>query len=456
MRVQVQRLEALTGLRFVAAAAVVAVHIDGLKLSRPFGLRQEFVGELPLGGVAVTFFFVLSGFILAHVYPVIESPAAAGRFLLARVARLWPAHLAGLALAALLDGRLFWQPAEPTFDALASLGLHLAMLQSWVPARGMIYQYNVPSWSISTEFTFYLLFIPLARNWERSWRWKLALALATPLGLVAAVNYLDWPATVPPGRASYEIALYFNPLFRVWQFALGMAAAVVWRRPGLVQGRPRPRGPVRGRGAGAVRRHHLVRRRHFPRRGGHKLARPAGAVLPVLQRRAGRAAVRGPDPRGGRGAGAAGAPRRHPPGGVPRRDQLRRLRPALGAPDLLRRAPPGVRHRAGLAGVRGLPGPASGRGVVAVRVRGAARAAVPRGAVARARPTPPPEPPRRRRPPRRHASPRGAGRAARRAGRLPLRQPRSDRAADKVCPPPPRAGCASATTTCCTGRRRTG
>lgn len=232
MRVQVQRLEALTGLRFVAAAAVVFYHLDGFKLNALFGLPPAYVGDFSLGYSGVTFFFVLSGFILAYVYPTLESPAAAGRFLLARFARLWPAHLFGLAVAMALEAKLFWQLPEASFDPLGSLLLHLAMLQSWVPAYHMGFQYNVPSWSVSAEFTFYLLFVPLVRNWGRTWWWKLPLTFALPVGVIAAANAFDWPYVTPPGHASYEFALYFHPLLRVWQFALGMATALLWQRYG--------------------------------------------------------------------------------------------------------------------------------------------------------------------------------------------------------------------------------
>ena len=73
-------LKALDGLRGLAAIAVALFH-----------WLLSFAGFL-----AVDFFLVLSGFILAHRYPYSDSPVSSGRFVLSRLARLYPMHLFGL------------------------------------------------------------------------------------------------------------------------------------------------------------------------------------------------------------------------------------------------------------------------------------------------------------------------------------------------------------------------
>lgn len=77
------RLGALTGLRFIAASLIVIEH------SATFGL------QLPRFGYdhGVSFFFVLSGFILSYVHPKIEGRREAVMFILYRIARIWPAHV---------------------------------------------------------------------------------------------------------------------------------------------------------------------------------------------------------------------------------------------------------------------------------------------------------------------------------------------------------------------------
>ena len=79
------KLDQLTSLRFFAAVMVVICHSAGL-----FG----FVGGPELDGLrtGVSFFFVLSGFILAYVYPKLDTIPELLHFLRARFARIWPAH----------------------------------------------------------------------------------------------------------------------------------------------------------------------------------------------------------------------------------------------------------------------------------------------------------------------------------------------------------------------------
>ncbi|MBC3842162.1 acyltransferase [Streptacidiphilus sp. 4-A2] len=137
-----EALTSLTGLRFWAALLVVAYH-----LSREYH-RLPLVSPLVwYGRDGVTFFFVLSGFVLAWSG---AGPAVPDRvFYWRRFARIWPLHLltTGLALAvtALLGAAL------PLAAALWSLPL----LQAWAPAE--VYGGNPAAWSLSAEAWFYLL-----------------------------------------------------------------------------------------------------------------------------------------------------------------------------------------------------------------------------------------------------------------------------------------------------------
>ncbi len=62
-----QKLDTLTGLRFFAAIAILIHHLRG------FGLPKEVLEGWALDN-GVAFFFVLSGFILAYVYPSLDTP----------------------------------------------------------------------------------------------------------------------------------------------------------------------------------------------------------------------------------------------------------------------------------------------------------------------------------------------------------------------------------------------
>ena len=143
----VAKLDALTGLRFVAAFAVFLHHAN---------FRFKVVDyHGPMGAQAVSFFFVLSGFILTYVYHDRLKPENVRKFLFTRWARIWPLHATcfliyyALAPNESIFGE-FWDPVRKLS--------HLLLLQSWVPLQRWVLSHNGVAWSISTEMFFYLMF----------------------------------------------------------------------------------------------------------------------------------------------------------------------------------------------------------------------------------------------------------------------------------------------------------
>jgi len=90
-------IPALTSLRFFAALVVVLNHYDARQALLPFAIFDR-------GYEAVTFFFVLSGFILTYVHctgPDLRQLNISSRvFMVARAARILPAYYLALGLAA--------------------------------------------------------------------------------------------------------------------------------------------------------------------------------------------------------------------------------------------------------------------------------------------------------------------------------------------------------------------
>jgi len=211
------RLDALTALRFVAAALIVAEHSAG-NFGFPDDLGSPFVLDQ-----AVSFFFILSGFILTYVYPTLPAPAVP-RFLRARVARVWPGHVTALLLLLVVAGA---RAGRGDGHGIGITLANLLLVQSWIPLKASFFSYNTVSWSISTELGFYLLFPLLIRNWERSWRWKLPGAFLLVAGLVTLINVTHLPAS--SGLRETGL-LYVNPLGRLFEFTLGMAAALTYGR----------------------------------------------------------------------------------------------------------------------------------------------------------------------------------------------------------------------------------
>ena len=108
------KLNALTGRRFVAASMIVLHHSRRLHIPLP---------ELAFDH-GVSFFFVLSGFILSYAYPRLESRSAVFRFLAARIGRIWPAHATALLLAIVL----LHLPLDRTFVA------KVLLVHGWIPS----------------------------------------------------------------------------------------------------------------------------------------------------------------------------------------------------------------------------------------------------------------------------------------------------------------------------------
>jgi peptidoglycan/LPS O-acetylase OafA/YrhL len=202
-------LPALTGLRFVAAMMIVWLHAHQI-----FGLPNP--GHLAQG---VSFFFVLSGFILTHVYPRLAGAAAVKRFFIARIARIWPAHLATLALFMMVEGG----PINGFFLA------NLLLVQSWIPVANSYFSYNGISWSISTEVFFYLMFPLMIASFGKRWLfWLLASAIVS-IGFFAMANNGAFPLE-SGDHVSITGLIYINPAVRLFEFVLGMCCCLFWKR----------------------------------------------------------------------------------------------------------------------------------------------------------------------------------------------------------------------------------
>src|SRR5262245_23436357 len=211
------RLHALTSLRFVAAAMIVVGHTGAA-----FGLRGDIgQNEHFCCHQAVSFFFVLSGFILAHVYPELRTAADRGRFVLARFARLWPTHIACTLILFVLVGWPEWTGPN-LFIALTQL----TMVHAWLPVQGLNASWNGPSWSISTEFFFYLSFVILIQRWEQTWLRKLLLALAMLAGVLLLCRLDPFSEGV---ELAHSRLVYSQPFARLFEFCLGMTASLWWR-----------------------------------------------------------------------------------------------------------------------------------------------------------------------------------------------------------------------------------
>lgn len=222
MTAPARHLDALTGLRGIAAWLVVLYHI---RLSLLGLLPSPVIAVLAKGYLAVDLFFMLSGFVLWFNYA--DRLRAGGgamvrQFLWRRFARVWPLHAVILSAYLGFVGLLFLTGRSLEAYPLAQLPLHLLLVQNWGFTSELTW--NHPAWSISAEFAAYLIFplIVLTARWDKwSPRALLLLAATLVMGLYALFVSLGHRTL---GEAIPQLGL----LRCLIGFALGNVLCVLW------------------------------------------------------------------------------------------------------------------------------------------------------------------------------------------------------------------------------------
>ncbi len=216
------RFRALDGWRGVCALLVAAHHLDvpGTLYWQPL-IRNAWL--------FVDFFFVLSGFVIAHAYGdgLAAAPQVRG-FVLRRFGRLWPLHAAMLlALAALEAVHLVIAQVHPIageHPAFVADRSPFAILTNLFLVQALGFHpyetWNGPAWSISTEFFTYLVFAGICLLVPAR-RARLAVqALIMLAGVAILARYSDYGMRETFGW----------PIFRCFYgFFAGTLAYALWR-----------------------------------------------------------------------------------------------------------------------------------------------------------------------------------------------------------------------------------
>jgi peptidoglycan/LPS O-acetylase OafA/YrhL len=147
------KIDALTSARFFAALYVVLGHT---KWGVPAG--SGLFQFLTVAYSSVSFFFLLSGYILGVVYLREGKPVAPRNFYVARFARIYPFYI----VSVLMDTPFAVAARVAKYGLLVACKRVLVlltgstfMLQMWLPVLTVI---NIPSWSLSVEAVFYISF----------------------------------------------------------------------------------------------------------------------------------------------------------------------------------------------------------------------------------------------------------------------------------------------------------
>lgn len=240
------RLPSLTGLRFIAALSVFVFHTSITASPVPPGAGvnpfadQRFAADYSFvlgyaGPVGVSFFFVLSGFVLTWSSRPGEHPRS---FLRRRVVKIFPNHVVLWAVAMLLFA---WSTGGPV-----TWFSNLLLVHDYFPESSINLSVNSLSWSLSSEMLFYLSFPfligPLRRiPVRRLWIW--AGAMVAGVFAIALTNQFLIPATTQtPPNPMPDLQFWFGyllPPARMFEFVLGALLALLvragkWPRIGIV------------------------------------------------------------------------------------------------------------------------------------------------------------------------------------------------------------------------------
>ena len=212
-----RRLPSLTGLRFLAALAVFGFHVAVADpAAAAHGMPAAVQWLFRQGATGVSFFFILSGFVLCWSA---RPGQTMRRFWRRRAAKVYPNHFVGALVAlgvAVLTGAALGAGVVVT---------NLLLVQAWVPEQKVYFGLNTPSWSLSCEAFFYLCFpllllavdkLPRRLLWPATW------------AALAAVCLMPVVALALPGDLRYWF-VYVLPPVRMLEFLIGILLARIVR-----------------------------------------------------------------------------------------------------------------------------------------------------------------------------------------------------------------------------------
>ncbi|MFE6721784.1 acyltransferase family protein [Streptomyces albidoflavus] len=223
-------LPSLTGIRFLAALLVFLAHstmlFNPLEPTEPFtffgdpDVAKSLAGFFDsAGNIGVSFFFVLSGFVLTWAWTPGDRVTAFWR---RRVVKVYPNHVVTWALAMWL-----FAAATPLHAWLPNLFL----LHTFSNRAEVVQSVNFPSWSLCAEVLFYALFplfIVLVRRIRERRLWLWAAAVVAGVATVPLVTPLIPGDARIPGlelTVNQQWFSYAFPPSRLFEFILGMILA---------------------------------------------------------------------------------------------------------------------------------------------------------------------------------------------------------------------------------------
>jgi len=210
-----KRFVVLDFYRFVAALGVFIFHLKNIDK----GISPVWNGSY---GLFVDMFFILSGFVISYSYPSTSTGMRSYvRFLVRRIARIYPLHLLTLLLFAALA--LVGISGPTSHAGFLDFIQNLFLVQAWGITDHL--SFNSPAWSISAELFCYLLFPLFMLLAGRVSPLVLAIVVAVSYGILAHVHLPIWQERSQMYGANYD----FGMLRALPSFLNGILLTVLFR-----------------------------------------------------------------------------------------------------------------------------------------------------------------------------------------------------------------------------------
>lgn len=225
-------MKSLQSLRFVFALMIFFHHVPCVN-----GAYFNAGGTL-----SVSFFFVLSGFVLAMAYgeKVMSDSFDSSSFIVKRLCKIYPMHLLCLFLYLLLNYSSF-SPRD-----LFRLIPNAVLMQSWIPDRGFYFSGNALSWFLSDMMFFYVMFPFVYEAVARMFHVGnhrindcgmkcVAVSVCRVGGNVLKISNVQFfvvlyiVIVVFLKKDQTHPLLYINPFFRLYDFVIGIVLYFIYK-----------------------------------------------------------------------------------------------------------------------------------------------------------------------------------------------------------------------------------
>lgn len=215
------KTEHLTFTRFIAAIVIVFFHF-GIE-APPFD-NSFFRPLIANAGLSVSYFFILSGFVMVVAYGKRPEHFNTAIYFRNRAARILPMYYTAMVLMIIyyfMRVNVFNTPSEYHVNGVDN-SLNALLIQAWIP--GKAFTLNPPAWSLSVEAFFYLLFPLIFTKFYKKLSFQSFFLWIVVFFIVSQVLFhfliYTWPAQV------YYV--YFLPALRLNEFLVGNALGALF------------------------------------------------------------------------------------------------------------------------------------------------------------------------------------------------------------------------------------